>query len=310
MRRFRSFALLLGLVVVGGVNCGGASDGAPVVQAPQPKPKNAVEIARSIVAARVGVMVWPDRLHGHAVEERLQNLNPLQPMLEGTGIDVARDVVAAYVASTGVTNRDAAVAIVQHKVEPMRLRAALDVVIARSTPPGEWITGASVDSARVTVRGQTRIVALVDAEFLAVLPEELASQASKFIGTGGFVEPTGPDAIVATALDPARSLSAAHVPPIPPTLRNAEAHVWPSQDGGLDVRATGESTDPMQANADASALTTSIDNATSINLGILKVRLFQQIKFRSEGHEVKSDLHLTQAEIDRLTTLAEQFIPR
>jgi hypothetical protein len=86
--------------------------------------------------------------------------------------------------------------------------------------------------------------------------------------------------------------------------------VWLASDGGLDVSAVGESTDPAQAIADASALSKSIDNATSINLGILRVRLFQQIVFHPEGQQVKSHVHLTPSEIDRLATLAEALIPR
>lgn len=310
MQRIRAFVLLLGVVLGSATGCRHSGDTTNAVEAPPPKPKNAVEIARSIVNARVGLMVWAEKLHGHPVEVRLQPLNPLRPMLEGTGIDVTRDVVAAYVASTGITSNDLAVAIVQHKVEPTRLQMGLETVMSRSVPRGEWLAGASLPSAKVTVRGQTRVVALVDPEFLAVLPEGIASQASRFVGTGGFVDPVGPDVMVATALDPARSLRAANVPPIPPTIRSAEAHVWLAPDNGLDVNAIGESTDPAQASADAAALTNSIDNATSINLGIVRVRLFQQIVFHPEGQQIKSHLHLSPSEIDRLATLAEALIPR
>jgi hypothetical protein len=310
MRRIGSFALSIGLVLASVASCTHSSDNTPAVEAPPPKPKNAVDIARSMVNARVGVMVWADRLHGQPIEMRLHGLNPLRPMLEGTGIDATRDVVAAYIASTGITTNDVAVAIVQHRIDAARLQTGLETVMARSVPRGEWITGAVVPSARVTVRGQTRVVAVVDPEFFAVLPEGIAGQASRFVGTGGFVDPVGPDVVVATALDPSRSLAATRVPPIPRTIRSVEAHVWLASDGGLDINAVGESTDPPQASADASALTRDIDNATSINLGILKVRLFQQVVFHPEGQQVKTHVHLTPAEIDRLLALADTFMPR
>jgi hypothetical protein len=309
MRRIRSFALSIGLVLVSSASCTHSGDNTPAVEPAPPKPKNAIEIARSLVNARVGVMVWAERLHGQPVEARLNALNPLRTMLEGTGIDATRDVVAAYVASTGVTNRDVAVAIVQHKVDAARLQSGLETVMSRSDPRGEWLTGAAVPSARVTVRGQTRVVAVVDPEFFAVLPEGIASQASRFVGTGGFVDPVWPDVAVATALDPSHSLAAAQVPHIPHTISSTEAHVWLANDGGIDINAIGESTDPGQATADAAVLTNNIDNATSINLGILRVRLFQQVVFHPEGQQVKAHVHLTPAEIDRLAALAETFIP-
>lgn len=310
LRHIRSFALASSFIFFASLGCTHSNDKVDPAVAPPAKPKNAVEIARSIVNARVGVMVWPSRLQGHPIEKRLHGLNPLRPMLEGTGIDATRDVVAAYIAATGITSNDVAVAIVQHKIEATRLQAGLETVMSRSVPQGQWLPGASVPSARVTVRGQTRVVAVVEPDFLVVLPEGIAGQASRFVGTGGFVDPVGPDFAVATALDPSRSLSAAHAPPIPPTIRSAEAHVWPANDGGLDISTVGESTDPAQAQADAAALTQAIDNATSINLGILKVRMFQQVVFHPEGSQLESHVHLTQAEVDRLATLAETFIPR
>lgn len=311
-RRFCSLALLLALASsAASLGCGSSSTESPdVVAPPPPRPKNAADIARSIVGARVGVMVYADRLRGHPLELRVSAMNPLRPMLEGTGIDATRDVVAAYVASTGVTQSDVAVAIVQHKLDEQRTRSGIDAMIARSEPRGQWITHLSVPAARVTVRGQTRVVALVEEGFLAVMPETLASQAGRFSGTGGFPDPEGAEAVIATADDPSRSLAGSHAPRVPPTIRSAVARMRLASDGGVDVSSTAESTDPMQATRDAADLTRSVDQATSLNLGIVKVRLFSQVAFRAEGAQVKSDTHLTQAEIDRLLTLADTIMPR
>ncbi|MDI1478023.1 hypothetical protein [Polyangium sp. y55x31] len=314
-RRFRSLVLLLSLAAspfasFGLLGCASQEQAPEAATPPPPRPKNAAEIARSIVNGRVGMMVWPERLKGHPLELRVRAMNPLRSMLEGTGIDATSDVVAAYVASTGVTQSDLAVAIVQHKLDEQRARQGLNTMVARSEPRGEWITTASVPSARVTVRGQTRVVALVEDGFLAVLPESLAPQAARFEGTGGFPDPEGPEAVVATAIEPSQSLAGSHAPRVPPTIRSAVARLRLAADGGVDVSSTGESTDPVQASADAAALTASVDRATSLNLGIVKVRLFAPVVFRAEGAQVKSDLHLTQSEIDRLLTLADTFMPR
>ncbi len=310
--RFRSVVLLLALVTpVVSSGCGASQgEGPEVVAPPAPRPKNAAEIARTIVGGRVGVMVWAERLRGHPLELRVRAMNPLRSMLEGSGIDATGDVVAAYVASTGVTRDDLVVAIVQHKLDEERARAGLNMMIARSEPRGEWITASTVPAARVTVRGQTRVVAIVEDGFLAILPESLASQATRFEGTGGFPDAEGPEVVIATALDPSRSLSASNAPPVPPTIRSSVARLRLAADGGVDVSSTADSTDPVQATSDAASLTASIDRATSLNLGIVKVRLFAPIVFRAEGAQVKSDTHLTQAEIDRLITLADTLLPR
>ena len=49
MRRMCSFALLLGFILASAASCTQAGSSAPPVEAPQPKPKNAIDIARSIV---------------------------------------------------------------------------------------------------------------------------------------------------------------------------------------------------------------------------------------------------------------------
>lgn len=278
--------------------------------APAPKPKNAAEIAKQIVGGRVGMMVWAERIRGHATEVRILALNPLRSALEGTGIELTRDVRAAFVASTGVTTRDVAAAIVEHKLSPAEVQAGLDTLVARSNPPGMWIDGSSVPTARVTVKGQTRTVSIVEPSFIVVLPESLASQASRFIGTGGFPDPDGPEAVIVTALDPSRSLAGAQAPPLPSTISQAVARINLAPDGGVDIATTGDSTDPVQAGTDAKYLTDMIDRATSLNLGIVKVRLFSPVVFRAEGTQVKSNLHLTEAEIDRLLTIADTLMPR
>jgi hypothetical protein len=240
----------------------------------------------------------------------LRALNPLRAELELAGIDPTKDVVAAYVASTGVTTSDLVAVIVQHKLDEQRVHAGVDMLVARSQPLGAWLDGFSVPTARVTVRGQTRVVAIVDPSFLAVLPESLAAQASRFVGTGGFPDPEGPEAVIATADDPSRSLAGSHAPHVPSTLRSAVARLRLADDGGVDVASTADSTDPVQAGTDAQALTTSIDRATSLNLGIVKVRLFAPVVFRAEGSQVKSDVHLSESELDRLLTLADTLMPR
>ena len=311
-RRYRSLVLLLALAVPAwAAGCGGpAATEQPAEAPPAPKPKNAAEIARTIVKGRVGVMVWNERLRGHNVADKIRSLDLLGPMLEGTGIDPIRDVHAAYVASTGVTRDDLAVAIVQHLLTDDQVRQGIDVVVSRSEPQGEWLPDMRVPTARVTVRGQTRALALVEPGFLAILPASLAPLAARFVGPGGFNDPEGPEAIVATAVDPSHSLSGSHAPSIPPSLSVAVAKIRLAEDGGADIAFDAESTDPAQAAADAEALTESIDRATSIKLGFIRVRLFDRVVFRGEGSRVKSDTHLTGSEIDRLASIAGSLMPR
>jgi hypothetical protein len=202
------------------------------------------------------------------------------------------------------------VVVLQHSLPQDRVKSGLDAVIARSDPPGAWLKGTRVPTARVTLRGHTRAVALIEPAFVVVLPESLAGEAARFIGTGGFPDPQGPEAVLATVLEPSRTLKGRRAPPIPDTISKAAAKVTLGDDGGADIAVDAQSTNETQAGLDAAALTEAIDDATSVRVAILKVRLFKPVVFRADGAQVKTDVHLTAGEIDQLFSFASALIPR
>lgn len=308
-RRVIRFALAF-FVIAGTSACGGAGAGSEVASAPAPKERNAADIARSIVDAKVGVLVYVDRARSHPVGARIAALDVWQPVLEGTGIDPQRDIERAYVASPSAVAGDRTVVVAQHSLPEDQVKAAIDVMIARSSPPGEWIADAGVPAARITVRGQTRVVAMADPAFLVILPASQARAAKRFAGTGGFPDPEGQEAAVAYASDPARSLRAPRAPHIPETVSRARATVTLSPDGGADVKVVGESASEAQAAADAEELTGEIDKATSLKLAFIKIRLFGPVVFKPEGSKVTSDVHLTPDDFDKLFTLLAAVLPK
>lgn len=311
LRRVIGFALaffVTASVGLGAAGCGGAPvEGAA---APAPKPRDAADIARSVADAKIGVLVYVDRARSHPVSSRLAALDVWQPMLEGTGLDPQRDIERAYVASPSATGGDRTVVVAQYTPTEDQVKGAIDVMIGKSQPPGEWLNDVGVPAARVTVRGQTRVVALAAPSFLVVLPESKAKAAKRFAGTGGFPDPEGQEAAVATVVDPGRSLRAPNAPRVPDTLRKARATVTLSPDGGADVKVVGECESEAQAAADAEALTNEIDRATSLKVAFIKVRLFGPVEFKPEGSQVKSDVHLTSGDFDKLFTVLSAIIPR
>jgi hypothetical protein len=303
----RCATLLTALCLVAGLvatsSC--ATKPKPTVEAPRPKPRNAAELARAIVGAKVVTLAYVDRVRGHRLAEKIAALDDVRGALEGTGLDPIRDVDRACIASTGIHRDDRAVVVAQHKLTDAQLRSALDVLIARSSPPGAWID-VGVPAAKVTVRGHTRVVALVEPGFVAVVPEALAQEAKRFIGTGGFPDPKGQEATVSWVEDPSQTLRAEHAPNIPSTVRAARIETRLTPDGGADVLVEGQSTDDAQAASDAAALTAEVERATSIKISFVRVRLFKPVPFRAEGSLVKAEVHLTSDEIDMLF----RFMPR
>ncbi|MBI4701405.1 MAG: hypothetical protein HY744_09635 [Deltaproteobacteria bacterium] len=311
IRRRPSFLLLL-LLLLGALAlaCGGGALPAPPAP-PPPKPRNAADIARDIVGGRVSALVHVGRLRGHALAARLAALDPWGPVLDGTGIDPQRDFERAFVTAPDTEHEDDMAFVAEHTLGEARARAAVDALVARSSPPGAWLEGLGVSAARVTVRGRTRVVALVEPNVLVVLPDRYARHAARFAGTAGCPLPTGVEAVLATADDPSRTLRGPGVPELPPTLLRAEATLVPAADGGADLHVEAPSSSPEQAGADAATLTDRGEKLTSIDVvSLLKLRLFEPVVFRAQGTTVTADRHLTPNELDRIESIVRALLPK
>ncbi len=307
--------LILGFVAtlalgVSAFGCGGSEPVPVAATPPPPKARNAAEIATSIVHGEVGAMIYVERLRGHPLAGKIASLDVIRPYLEGTGLEPERDLSRAFVAAPAANRGDETIVVAEHRLTNDQLRTALEGLIAQGKVDGEWMEGTSVPLARVRAKGQTRAVGLIEPNFVVVMPAAHAMEATRFVGTGGFPDPTGSEVAVASAREPARTLRGPHVPAWPPTIASASAKITLAEDGGMDVAVDAPSTDPQQAAADAEAVARAVDNATSVKIAFVRVRVFKQIPFYAEGSEVKSKLHLTPGELDTLFSAAAAMIPR
>ncbi len=301
------FALIAALsfsVAAGG--CGHSKAAATAAnEAEKPKPKNAHTIALQVVQGKVGTMIEVDRVRDRPAATKLLHAGLAGDALEGTGIDLLRDAKRVFIASTGIKRTDAAVAVVWHRLSEDNVRLALDVLVRQGNPPGAWIDDAGIPAARVTVRGHTRVIGMIAPEYVAIVPVSLAKELRRFAGTGGLPEPEGTESAVTTAEEPATSLRAPRMPHVPATIKLARLRVTLGLDGSADLAGDGECATAEQAVADAKAMAEEVENATTVRVSILRVRVFKPIPFRAEGTHVKSDLHLSPEEIDKLIGMAQ-----
>lgn len=313
LRRVWALLLIACLTFVGSIGCGAktAAPQTPVTVEPvPPPPKDAAELARQMAGAKIGTMIRVERLRGHPAGERLVRFGQVGDVFEGTDVDLLRDASLAFIASTGITRDDTAVVVVQHSLAEERLRSAIEVIMKRSDPPGQWLEGTKVPAARVNVRGHERIIALPSSDFLVVLPMALASQVDAFEGPLKLTTWDGPEAVVAVVDQPSESLRAQHAPAVPKTISQAEVRLVLQPEGGLDIAADALSTTPEQAAADADALTQSVDRSTTMKVAFVRVRFFRKVPFRAEGDHVKADVKMSAQEVAQLLSMAEMLATR
>lgn len=280
--------------------------GAQAAPPPAPPPRNAAQIAQAISGGKVTAMVYVERVRGHAVAPKLEALTIWKQVLEGTGLDPMQDLNRVYATSTSTTDESRSVLVAEHKLTLDEAQKAIDVFVKRSDPPGEWIQGSAFPTARVTVKGRKRVVALPTHNLVVILPEGLAQQAAGFAGSGGLHDPAGPEAVVATALQPQKTVKVRlkRFPKIPESLSQATATVELTRDGGAKVDFLAHSNTPEQAKKDAKTMTKRVDKATSVKVSVVRIRFFQPVVFRAEGNQVKADVTVTPSQLDRMLSMA------
>lgn len=304
----------LALAACGGAPAaGGGPAGAPTGPAPQPKPKNAGEIARQLVGGRVGALVYAEKARGHQAVGKVLALPQVQSALGGSGLDPQRDVDRVFVTAPNVRERSDVIGVLQHHLTEEQvlelLRRRVDA--SKASSPGDgFLPGVGFPVARLTIRGDTRVVALVEPGVVVVLPPSRVGDAARFVGTGGLPDSSGPEAALLWADQPAHTLQAPRVPPVPPSVGRADGAVYLSSDGGARVVVDGASSSESQAASDAASLTQSVDEATSVRVAFLKMRVLPRpIAFRAEGSHVRADVPLSAGEIDAMLGLLARFLP-
>jgi hypothetical protein len=228
-------------------------------------------------------------------------------IFEATGIDPLEDVDRAFVAAANARDQGSIIAVAEHHLPTERVASAVDHLVREGGPDGRHLDDLGVPAVRVDLRGRKSVLLAVRPTLLVVTSDRFAKEAAKLSDTGGLPEPTGPEAVVAVADQPSKTLKVRRAPRVPKTIARAEATVIVAPDGGADVHVVGDSTDPQQAKKDAAALTKAIDRATTVKVSIVKIRAFDPVRFKAVESRVEGRRHVTPAELSMLVSLAERL---
>jgi hypothetical protein len=305
----RAAVLFFALMTLG-VACASSTKGGTATKVPagEPAPRDAHERAVEVVGARMTAMVHVDRLRKHPLAPRVASLELWGPVFEGTGIDPLADVDRIFAAGRTADDQEAAIVVAEHHVEPDRLKQGLGTLIEKSGEDGGWLEGYDFPVARVKVKDRKSVVLAVTPTVLVVTsPAFFEKAALALTGTGGLPEAHGPEALVAQTEQPSETLKAPRVPPIPATISKARMEIVMAEDGGADIAIDGDSTTPEQAKADADTLTKEVEDATTMQVAVFKVRAFDPVVFTSDGASIKARRHLTKTEIETLVGFAAMF---
>ncbi|AUX32440.1 MULTISPECIES: hypothetical protein [Sorangium] len=256
----------------------------------------------------VQVLIAGDRLRSHELGEWfgriLTTIPQWQSFFQDTAVDPIRDIDHLLIAGPQLRDSSKVVAVMDYRAPEEAMRAAVDVVVRRSN--GSWIEDAPVPAARATADRSERIFALVpDRRLLVVLPAEEEGQLSKLKSMKGFNKSSAAG-IVISMLTPANAFRG--VQALPKSIAWMRLTVTPTKDGGADLTLTAADESAEDALAHAQELMRTLNAIRTINLGITRIDVVDEVTFNTDGKVIWSKLHVTNRQLKLIMGFVEQAL--
>jgi hypothetical protein len=275
--------------------------------------------ARSVVDtnANVSVNVSTEKLRSHKLGPRvgalLGSVHQWRDFFGPTGIDPVRDTDAIWIWGPQFRRSAEVAAIVQHRLGPQRMRAALDRLV-QSDPEGAWAEG-NVPVAMAHADGSPRLFVMPTPSIVVLSTEALRPSAQR-LKLRRLPEIAGAAVAIVRVKTPWRAFKGINFR-VPHSIAWARASVEPTADGGalINIEAEDESVDAARSNADD--LGRAVTAATQLDLGFIgevlgsRVKRFvQNVHFESKGTRIYGQISLTEAQIvDILSFARERLTP-
>ncbi len=259
----------------------------------------------------VQVLIASDKLRKHelgpAFGRLLTSIPEWRSFFEGTGLDPIRDFDHMLLSGPQFRDTRNVVAVLDYNVPDRRVRDAVDIVVARSNPKGEWLTDLPVPGARARADRGDRVFALIPrSKLLVVMPAEgksLGAEAKKRLaelGKKGRFNKSSEVGIVLHLLTPRNAFRGGPVE-VPETLKWLRLYVTPLADGGVDLALEALDGTPELAARHATELGGAIERLRKPDLGVLSsftsVELFEPVKLEATGALLHAKLHVSRAQV-------------
>jgi hypothetical protein len=290
----------------------GAGDAGPIEEDRQPKLRDPLSVAGGPgkLASKdpnVQVLIAGDRLRKHELGEwfgRILTSIPQWEAFKDTSVDPIRDVDHLLLAGPQFRDSSKVVLVMDYRAPEAAMRAAIDVIVQRSG--GSWIEGAAVPAARATADRSERIFALVpDKRLLVMLPADQEEQLPRLKAMRPFNRSSAAG-IVISMLTPANAFRGVYA--LSPSLAWARLTVTPSKDGSADVALTLGDASPQEAAVHAKELTKTLNALRTIDLGIAKLDVLDEVTFNADEKVIWAKVHVTSKQLKLIMGFVEQTL--
>lgn len=248
----------------------------------------------------VSLLIHPERIRGHKLAQQfaptLTKLQNWRRFFDGTGVDPVQDADWILLAGPQLRDSSRVVAVLRYNVPQPRVRAAIDTLVRRS-PGGQWVPK-RVPVAKAHVDGAERYFVMPGPNILVVVPPDGLEQALKLPSNMSFPS-RGNEAVVLYLKHPANAFRDQPVK-LPTSVEWMRFSMTLNPAGGADARLDAKDQDAATAAKNAPELTEAINAAMVIDLIFTKQRLLSPVTFRAEGDHIRTETHVTDAQLKHL----------
>jgi hypothetical protein len=282
----------------------GAASGQPPLVPPIRDPIGIAGKAGAIAGKdpNVSILLSMDSIRAHPAGADLGPVFAVLPIWKqffvGSGVDPVKDLDRILVAGPQFRESSKVVAVVKLKLSEDKIRAVLEGIRQRATPPGTW---ESESLMLATVDGTPRVFSLQGNGVLLVVPESLGETARKMKNAG--FPGTKNEAVVVFLKSPGKALRGAPFT-IPTSLKWVRLATTLAPDGSATARidCLDDSTEAAQKSAEI--LTVGLELATTTEVPLLgKVRMIDPVVFQAVGDHVQGTVKLNPAQARELGRL-------
>lgn len=268
--------------------------------------------------ANVRLVIYTDRIRGHPISERLgailSRTDQWKDFFGPTGLDPVRDIDRILIAGPQLKDSRHVVAVLRYNVGAAKVRKAIEALVERSKPKGEWLKDAPVPAARSHTARADRLLVMAAPNIVVIAPPE-AKNALELPRDLKFSAPKGREAMITYVRTPWRVFIGMRYS-VPKSIKWVRLKIVAEPDGGVSADLLAEDESAEAAKASADYLTQSINALTLVKVnvfGMLKrdLRIIDPVTFRADGKLIKAHVRASpkqlKAVMEAIAGLAEEF---
>lgn len=275
--------------------------------APKPGPKAPRQIENPVAMAgkageivnsnaRLQLIVYTERLRGHAIGDRVAHLLPRLPQWNdffGAGVvNPIRDFDRFFVAGTSFYHSDQLVIAMEYNTKREKIVGAVDALVKRD---GQWLDGVPVPVARAVADRAERVFVVGEKPVIWIVPPKLQEQALK-LRSRRIPRSKGPEAMVANIREPSVSLARLDLD-IPKSVHDVKLRLTPLPEGQVKIELSALDESAEAAERTVRAMNPRLNTAMVVFRAFIAARNIFTIGHRESLELAPFELHARAKEI-------------